>query len=81
METWFGKDGEKALNLEGFQSFLEQLHDALEQLEFDLYDTDNDSTITGLDLARSWVAPANIKVIDTLLDRVRDVCSTAVILF
>jgi len=72
MAIWFGPDGKKSLKLDEFELFLMQLHEVLEQLEFDMYDTTNSGSITGLDLARSWIAPANVKSIDKLLDRVRE---------
>ena len=54
-----------------FQKFIIELHTAFDEMEFAMLDVDNTGWITGLDLARSLAAPASIKVVDRLLDRVR----------
>ena len=45
-----------------------------------MLDYNNEGCIRGLDLARSLVAPASIKIIDRLLDRVR-ICAISIIFF
>jgi hypothetical protein len=71
IEKWFGKDGGKKLHLQDFMQFIVQLHGIFDELEFALLDADGSGHITGLDLARSLVAPASVLMIDKLLDRVR----------
>jgi hypothetical protein len=71
IEKWFGLDGKRTLRLADFQLFIVELHMVFDELEFAMLDDDNDGAISGLDLARSLVAPAAVTVIDRLLDRVR----------
>lgn len=71
IDKWFGKDGERKLALADFMAFIVQLHHIFDELEFALLDADGSGSITGLDLARSLVAPASIQSIDQLLSRVR----------
>lgn len=72
IETWFGKAGDQHLRLQDFIAFLVRLHAVFDDMEFTLLDTRRDGTITGTDMARSFVAAASIKCIDRLLDRVQD---------
>lgn len=71
MLTWFGANGDQHLRLDQFQAFLVQLHHVFEALEFNILDHDGDGKISGLELARSLVAPAGVRLIDDLLNRVR----------
>jgi hypothetical protein len=71
IERWFGDKGDKRLQLQDFMEFVVQLHSIFDELEFALLDADGSGYITGLDLARSLVAPASVVMIDKLLNRVR----------
>lgn len=53
-----------------FQKFLVQLHGIFDGMEFDMLDVKGKGYISGLELARSLVAPGPVTMIDALLDRV-----------
>ncbi|KAK9834607.1 hypothetical protein WJX74_005603 [Apatococcus lobatus] len=68
--TFFGQDGTQKLSLSMLEKFLNRLHLELVHLEFSFYDEKNTGFITGKDFARSIVAGADVKLIDSLLNRV-----------
>lgn len=80
IDKWFGEAGDLRLKLSEFQSFVSDLHTVFGDLEFALLDTHARGSISGLDLARSFVAPASVSMIDGLLDRVRPPSASALAL-
>ena len=70
IDKWFGADGNKRMQYDTFQKFLVQLHGIFDGMEFDMLDVKGKGYISGLELARSLVAPGPVTMIDALLDRV-----------
>ena len=71
IDKWFGVDGSKRMQFETFRKFLVKLHGIFDGMEFDMLDVKGAGHISGLELARSFVAPGPVTSIDPLLDRVR----------
>lgn len=67
---FFGADGSRKLHLPEFCDFLERLHGEMALLEFSHYDCTGVGSIPAVDLGRSLVARADIRQVDTLLDKV-----------
>ena len=75
IDKWFGADGSKRMQFETFRKFLVQLHSIFDGMEFEALDVAAAGHISGLELARSLVAPGPVTSIDGLLDRVRRCCT------
>lgn len=78
LAKFFGEDGSKKLVLAEFKSFLHDLHNRFVLLEFNHYDYKSSKKIAGKDFARSMCCGADIKRVDSYLDKVNfENCSIA----
>lgn len=66
----FGERGDKVLSLHQFMEFLTALHREVIKLEFGHYDVKRESSMLGADFGMSLITSADIKVIDSYLNKV-----------
>jgi hypothetical protein len=70
LTVFFGESSSKKLHLPKFRAHLQSLHANIVAAEFRHYDVSGRGWISGTDLARSIVTPADVRRVDALLDKV-----------
>jgi hypothetical protein len=74
LQVFFGESSSSKLHLPKFRAHLQALHTNIVAAEFRHYDESGRGYISGTDFARSIVTPADVRRVDHLLDKVRELC-------